>query len=769
MTEAPGGSGRPVATSAIAPVADRSLPLLLPSATLTAFLLLIVAVLAFTVVEHPGVYGLLTGHSGGRIGPGNACMRRAIAAAGGTDAAVRLWTTGQHVPGAAGCAGDNARGDQSAGYLLAVLVVLLATGLQYWFASTRRARRDGVLPVTAGRFPELYGELTRLAGQAVPATRVRFLIDLLDPSAGGVAFGRVNRRHVLLGRGVIALMRDDPPAMRALVLHELAHLRNRDVDLTIITLAFVRAFVPLVLLPGVLAALLPLVLGVQWRLELAVLAQSAGVAVLLMLARGAVLRNREYQADARAAQVQTTAGPLRRILAANTAHAAEPGTRTGLRRQLRALGYVHPTPASRITALTDPAPLLYPAFGFAFVLGACLVLTWDPSDSPTGQLSAGWVFELWRPEPFTVVLAALLVLSALRAALYARATRRPVRLTSLRWGLALGVVAGTYLAPSAIVTPMLLPGVPAGVPVTSALILGGMAWLLVMWLELLAASWVGSVLPGRRRWLAAIPIAAVTAVVLGCARPLLHAELDYLFAVHDASSPLRALPRPLLVLTEANTVAVNAYLSHAGWLACGMALLAVPLIAGRLLDRRIAALPPGPWPAVAAPGSRPTAPMVARRTSWVAVGAAGAAFAAVLASIDWYVPLTSGAPAALLGPGPLLAASCAAVSAAVASAVRWHPVLLGVTASTVFGVGQAWLVSIDILGFGGALYCLGYGLETALAAALLVRALAYRPARCTRRRHHDGRAPWAGQCRVLRAGRRRSDGAAQAHPPGTGR
>ena len=685
----------------------RSLPFLLPSGTLTAFLLLIVAVLAFTVVEHPGIYDVV-GNAGNTAGTGNECMRRAIEQAGGTDAAVHLWINGQHVPGTAACDGYGDSG-LSAGFLLALLTLLLATGLQYWFWSTRRVHRRGVLPVTIERFPALHAELTALADRVVPGSRVLFLIDLLEPAASGVAFGRVRRRRVLLGRGVLVLLREDPDALRALVLHELAHLRNRDVDIAIITLAFVRAFLSLIFLPILIAVVVPLALGLDWQLRLAELAQAVGLAALLVLARGEVLKNREYYADARATHMQSTTDPLCRILHANAANTHDAGARGWLRR----IGHVHPTAASRIQALTDPAPLMYPQFGFAFLLGVCLIFIWDPSDSPMARLSTGRIFTLWSPEPFTIVLAALLVLTALRATLYARAAGTPVRLTALRWGLSLGVAAGTYLASSAIATPMLLPGVPASVEATNALILGGMAWLLVLWLELLGDCWAGAVLPSRRRWIAAFPIAALATLVLLCIRPLLHAHVDYLFAVHDVDSPLHALPGPLLVLTTANSIAVNEYLSHAVWLTSGGALLFVPLVVGRLASRHTKSRVPGQRP--------PT--RTRRAVPWTASAAFVLAFAAVALSLDWYTRLLTG-ESVPIGPGVVLAASCAGIGAAVATGRSAHPVLMAMGAATALGLIQGALVSAQFLSYHAVLYCFAYGLETALAAALVVRALA---------------------------------------------
>ncbi len=696
----------------------RGLPFVLPSATLTAFLLLIVAVLAFTVIYHPGIYSVVTGHAGGSVALGNQCLRDAMTRIGGTDAAVALWTSGQHVPGADVCQRTNGFFDQTAGVLLAFVMLFVATALQYWLGSTRRARRRGVVSITAERFPELHHDLVGLSDQATPGKGVRFLLDVLDTRASGVAFGRIQRRHILLGRGVLALRSQDPEAFQALVLHELAHMRNRDLDVTIITLSFARAYLVLVLAPVVLATLVQLAFGVDWQLGLTVIGQLAGMAALLVLARGAVLRNREYQADARVVQWQNMIGPLRRILLANEANSRGAVRMRGVVRGrvcdlVRRLGIVHPTPRSRILALEDPAPLMSPGFGFSFILGVCLVLTWDPSASPPAQIGVGLVFEFWPPEPFTVVLVALLGLTVLRAALYAATAGLPLRLMALRRGLAVGVASGTVLAPSIIGTPMMLPGVTVGIQGTFALMLAVMAWLLVLWLEFLAGAWTRAIVRTRHSWLLAfIPIAAGAVVVLTCARPLFVLHLDYLFAAHDMTLPLHRLPGPLLVVTLANSIAVNEYLGHVPWLLGGVALLVLPAVVGGVLGRRAG----GPWP-------HSLNQQLVRRPALWGVCAAIVTFLAVALSIDWYIRLLSGEPTELLGSGTLLAAVCAATGAARAVRPRRHPVLLAMVDAAVVGTSLGVFLSDTVLTFSQVVWFLAYGLETALAAVLIVRAL----------------------------------------------
>ena len=96
--------------------------------------------------------------------------------------------------------------------------------------------------------------------------------------------------------GLVTRQLADPPAFRAVVRHELAHLRNRDVDLTYATVSLWYAF----LLVGVL----PFALVVCGRGQSTRSSPWAGGCsrspALVYLTRNAVLRAREVFADVRA-------------------------------------------------------------------------------------------------------------------------------------------------------------------------------------------------------------------------------------------------------------------------------------------------------------------------------------------------------------------------------------------------------------------------------------------------------------------------------------
>ena len=117
---------------------------------------------------------------------------------------------------------------------------------------------------------------------------------------GAVAFGHLGRKYVKLGAGLVTRFRTDPPAFRAVVLHELAHLRNKDVDKSWFSVALLLGFAMLVLLP--LAASFffgGYDFNLIWRMLVLV--------ALVIVAGMGVVRAREFDADARVCQWKDSA------------------------------------------------------------------------------------------------------------------------------------------------------------------------------------------------------------------------------------------------------------------------------------------------------------------------------------------------------------------------------------------------------------------------------------------------------------------------------
>ena len=238
--------------------------------------------------------------------------------------------------------------------MLLGVVVLLAGGVvavAIAFARNRRRYRplaDATAPAVTRAVRDLAKEL---GVDPPPALRWR----PLDGRALGLAFGPPTRRELGFTGGLVPLLVRDPGAFRAIVLHELAHLRNGDVDLSYLAVGIWRSLVVVALVPFVVVVLLlsvsdpATILALGWRL--------LALVPLVYLIRSSILRAREHDADVRASTLEPG---IRRVLAATT----EPP----LPRWRRVLRW-HPSPEQRVAVIDDPTPLLRLGLADAFSVG----------------------------------------------------------------------------------------------------------------------------------------------------------------------------------------------------------------------------------------------------------------------------------------------------------------------------------------------------------------------------------------------------------------
>ncbi|MFJ8584048.1 M48 family metalloprotease [Streptomyces sp. NPDC093595] len=301
-----------------APAAARPNPFAVTSGTALRFGLLVLAMSGAATTLGRSYVGWLP------LGPGD------IDPQGFRDCVFRILddtVAGRPVPPgtwAERCGGWSA----SSSALLSLVPLVLfwtATFALYWVRPAARIRQRGLRPFPAGRLPGLAAELAALRTLAEVREDITYVVDLLDPGVTGLAFGRRGRRYVMLSRGLLHLYDTDPTAFRAVVLHELAHLRNRDVDIAFLTDSAWRIYLPALLLPGIVGApLTPLIApSASGPASFYLLGawQSVLLGVVIPLARKSVLRSRELHADARVALIPGGAVGLASVLA--TAEEAE--------------------------------------------------------------------------------------------------------------------------------------------------------------------------------------------------------------------------------------------------------------------------------------------------------------------------------------------------------------------------------------------------------------------------------------------------------------
>lgn len=327
------------------------------------------------------------------------------------------------------------------------VVVLLAATVVYLLLPRWKRRRRGLVPLH-GRDPqgEIRAEVTRLAGVAGVRTLPALVVDLTALDAGAVVFGHVGRRTLCLNNGLLRARRSEPARFQAVVLHELAHLRHRDVDIAYAVTALWRAFLALAAVPFTLVVGGSLVAAhfgwfvgadaVFWPAArpymVREIATAAFLFLLVVLARADTLRHRELYADRGAVALGADPGVWR----ARAGVAVTPG-HPG--RSVSVLWRSHPSWEERCRVLGDPAGLFSLMAMPLFLLGAVTVITGNALSNLWGERPAAWLVG--------VLAAGLLTVSVWRAALYAvhRGTPGP---SGVRAGLVLGLglVCGELLS-----------------------------------------------------------------------------------------------------------------------------------------------------------------------------------------------------------------------------------------------------------------------------------------------------------------------------------
>jgi Zn-dependent protease with chaperone function len=574
LTQSAGATGTPEAFVAGAPD-----PWALPSDTDFRFALLVAVALGVTLYVYNVLFFAFSGGGMDTLGVYGRCDGVATAAArraaageargAGPDplqvAALRLAAFER-------CIGP-VRGATTAWMVGGGVAVALLAGALYWTYPARLLRRHRFSPLPPEDAPEVLRTLEGLRREAGLAAPPRFVWNPLRASASGLAFGRAGRYYVALSGGLVTQHYTDPPAFRAVVLHELAHLRNGDVDKTYFALATWQAFVALALVPYLLSLVgqpFTWAVAVTWRVLL--------LSALLFLTRNALLRTRELYADARAATWEGHSGALRRVLGALSPRSLAPGAGAAgeegpaWRRRLRPLLRLHPPPEERRQALDDPRRLF--RLGFWEACGAGIATTVAAPHVATLLRSAGLAgagvasAAVGAALLFAPLAAGVLALRAWRVAQGAAQGTAPVRepgqgtgwrsvsparrldspLPSPRpvgLGLGIGFLAGRLLSFEAVVAGDRLAGAAPGtgpatawIDLTLALALLGGTLALLWWLGVSARAWlpaVGGSLSGLRLGFGASLAGAGLALALW---------LGVLVAAQEAGALLlpRALP-----------------------------------------------------------------------------------------------------------------------------------------------------------------------------------------------------------------------------------
>lgn len=355
--QAPRTTGEHPASAEPAPRLD---PFVLPAATTSRFLVLIVFVLLGAAVSADyalaGAEGWLQRYQN--------CARNADAGqAASPGAATRNFLN---------CTND--LGVERAGGIAAATLLVLGI-LLFWRSLLARYTvwREGLVSFDRDAYPvaarSITSALESLSDNEQVLSRLRVYVNEFRESPGGRALGSSRRPVLRLTRGPV---RDaeagHPEVLEALVRHEAAHFLNHDVVLTSLTVisgwVVIAIAVPLVVMdathPGTPVARTALV----WL-------ASTGIVWLL---RSAVIRSREHYADVRAstaAGVTPEDSVLRVALPDVPAGQQLRGTGRAarIRRSATALLAVHPLTSRRVAIVQHPQDLFGDGTGEALGVG----------------------------------------------------------------------------------------------------------------------------------------------------------------------------------------------------------------------------------------------------------------------------------------------------------------------------------------------------------------------------------------------------------------
>jgi Zn-dependent protease with chaperone function len=300
---------------------------------------------------------------------------------------------------------------------------LLSVLLLYLIHPLSARRRFGPMKPLDPESP--LGGLCQEAARTAKIRRVRFFVtgDIFQQDA--ITFGLPGIRRICLGGGMRIVAAKDANLARAVISHELAHIRNGDVDISVVSRAIVGAMIAVAFAtvvitllgyasflssPGARRAYTYLwshfsngtqsmwdvcVILFGWVKAynfplLFVLASFVFFVILTWLAYAAVLRSRELYADIRAAD-WTSPESVKALLAARSGIAA-PNWVSGTARVFS----FHPSGATRAHYVERPWFLLRLTFIESFLGGVvggtfyCYLSTYTTSIRPNASAS-GWV------------------------------------------------------------------------------------------------------------------------------------------------------------------------------------------------------------------------------------------------------------------------------------------------------------------------------------------------------------------------------------------
>jgi Zn-dependent protease with chaperone function len=463
-------------------------------------------------------------------------------------------------------------------FIVSIVALGLYLALPQW-----KMRRGQYTALVAADVPDLPAYLSELCLEIGVTPAPSFVWNPLQQVPTGVAFGRRGRRYVGMTGGLVRLSYRDRPLFRAVMLHELAHLRNADIDKTYLAVATTCAFVVAAALPFALT-----LIGEPWALVWDLGWRFAILSALVYLTFAGVLRARELYADVRASAWDLPNGKLEEVLR------KLPPEREGWRESLQ----FHPDPGQRIDTVAHPDLLFHLGIWEPFATGLAIAIALPNIQNVVSLLATRTQQSVLAPlvsaALFAVLIVGIVGLGIWRSGFTSQIQGHPP-ISTARFAVALvaGMVLGQPISFRSVITLGEGPGQFVGAflfqLVWSALALPGFL-LFFRWIAVVARAWFPVSMQGRH------PRASYTAPLV-VATLVLTTWLGVLFFVLGFADVIpTSLPaEQVLALTLGfvlgTPIVVWWLLPNLLTLVAAVSLWAAPLAAG-LWSRR--AIDPGP-------------------------------------------------------------------------------------------------------------------------------------------------------------------------------
>ncbi len=459
-------------------------PFAFPSSTTFRFVLLIVAILGASAFIYNSLFFIYNAQS--TLDALRQCQETAIAAYP-TDSEAQSTAFNE-------CKAPIDR-SEALWTLAGMALLVLVAGIIFLGLPTWKIWRNRLEFISHEDAPEITAYLVQLCREMELAHTPVFLCAPFNGTAGGLVFGRLGRYYMVLNGGLVTQFYKDLGLFRTVVLHELAHLRNADVNKTYFSVAIWQAFV--------VAALFPFAVSLIFRPPGIGLADPAyyinlilrmiALTVLIYLTYKALLRVREMYADVRASIYDGPTGNLDRILATLQRHHVP---------RWRRLLQAHPNPDERRQVLTDTSGLFRLGFWETFGTGVIGTIAFSNVYFLLSYLAAGTQSSLWGLSggEFAAYGAALIFMSMVAgvvvagiwkehfAALVRNAAPRGV--SRLAFALTAGAVLGIFLS--------IDKALDSGLTTTTSAYGFNVVWVAVLLLYLLfVVHWIANVASAR--------------------------------------------------------------------------------------------------------------------------------------------------------------------------------------------------------------------------------------------------------------------------------